>query len=93
VTNHIFPCNHATRARHAWEAWGQRPFTAAELQPALDDLTATHFSRFTHNFLRFNTTPAKLDWFDDYSSVTNNARLAAWFALQARCPGLLFDIE
>jgi hypothetical protein len=51
-----------------WESWGTRAFTAAELQGAVDDLKATRNSRFRHNFLRFNTTPAKLDWFDDYSA-------------------------
>jgi hypothetical protein len=76
-----------------WEGWGERAFAAEELQPALADLQATHFTRMRHNFLRFNTTPAKLDWFDDYSAITNNARLVAWVAQQGGCPGLLFDIE
>ncbi|HYL80593.1 MAG TPA: hypothetical protein VEU07_07260, partial [Candidatus Acidoferrum sp.] len=44
-----------------WEGWGTRAFTEAELQPALDDLQATHFRGFTHNFLRFNTTPGDVD--------------------------------
>jgi hypothetical protein len=76
-----------------WEAWGRRAFTSADLQPALDDLKAAPFLRWTNNFLRFNTAPAKLDWFDDYSAVINNARLAAAFARETSCPGLLFDIE
>jgi len=45
------------------------------------------------NFMRFNTTPAKLDWFDDYSAVIHNCRIAAWSAKQAGVKGLLFDIE
>lgn len=53
-------------ANFTWQGWGDRAFTEAELRPALDDLRATPFRRFTHNFLRFNTTPAKLDWFDDW---------------------------
>jgi len=76
-----------------WEAWGTRAFAKPEVQPALDDLKATPFGRLKSNFLRFNTTPAKLDWFDDYSAVTANARLAAEVAHEGRCPGLLFDIE
>src|SRR5947208_12940284 len=47
------------RGNFSWECWGERAFTDAELKSALDDLTATRFHRFTHNFLRFNTTPAK----------------------------------
>src|SRR5438034_10488922 len=52
-----------------WDAWGTRTFTAAELKPAFDDLRATKPERFTHNFLRFNTTPGNVDWFDDFSAI------------------------
>ena len=76
-----------------WECWGRRAFTEEELKPALDDLKATPRRRFTENFLRFNTAPADLDWFDDFSAVLNNARLAAQTAREGRCRGLLFDIE
>jgi hypothetical protein len=77
----------------AWLCWSRRAFTEAELKPALDDLRATPFRRFTHNFLRINTTPADLDWFDDYSSVVNNARLAAHVAREAQSAGILLDVE
>ena len=76
-----------------WECWGKRAFTAAELKPALDDLKATPLRRFTHNFVRFNTTPGDVDWFDDFSAVLNNARLAARIARAGKCRGILFDIE
>lgn len=76
-----------------WECWGRRAFTEDELRPALEDLRATPFRRFTHNFLRFNVTPADLDWFDDYAAVVQNARLAARVARDGRCAGVLFDIE
>ena len=76
-----------------WEAWGQRAFNEAELKQAMEDLKLTPFTRFTHNFLRFNTTPAKLDWFDDHAAILNNAKLAARIAREGRCAGLLFDIE
>src|SRR5215203_364222 len=59
------------------EGWGKRAFTAAELQPAIDDLKATPFKTFTHNFHRFNVTPGDVDWFDDFSAIVSNARLAA----------------
>src|SRR5262245_12691851 len=55
-----------------WSCWGDRKFTRDELQASLDDLKATQFKRFTHNFLRFNTSPGTLDWFDDYSAVVSN---------------------
>jgi hypothetical protein len=56
-------------------------------------LKAAKFQRFTENFLRFNTAPAKLDWFDDYTAVLTNCRLAAWFAREGTIKGILFDIE
>lgn len=76
-----------------WECWGKRKFTEPELQPALDDLKATPFKRFTENFLRFNTAPGDVDWFDDFSAITANAKLAAHLAKQGGCRGILFDIE
>jgi hypothetical protein len=76
-----------------WQGWGQLTFSETDLQDAFADLRATRFGRFNFCFLRFNTTPARLDWFDDYSSVLANARLAARLARAGHCPGLLFDIE
>jgi len=76
-----------------WECWGNRAFTYDELKPAVEDLKATRFRRFTENFLRFNTTPADRDWFDDFSVVVDNARLAAKVAKEGGVKGILFDIE
>lgn len=73
--------------------WGKRAFTQADLQPAEDNLRATRFTTFAHNFLRFNVCPADLDWFDDYSAVMNNARLAARIAAATGAAGILFDVE
>jgi hypothetical protein len=77
----------------AWLFWGRRRFTEAELRTALDDLRATPFRRFIHNFLRVNTAPADLDWFEDHSSVMDNARLAARLARAGRSAGILLDVE
>ena len=76
-----------------WQAWGKRKFSDAELQPALDDLKNTPFKKFTHNFLRFNVAPGDVDWFDDFSAITGNARLAARIAKEGKAAGVLFDIE
>jgi hypothetical protein len=84
---------HGKLENFAWLGWGRRTFTETELKPAIDDLRATHFRRFTHNFLRMNTTPADLDWFDDYSPVLANAQLAARVAREGRAAGLLLDVE
>ena len=76
-----------------WEVWGSHTFAMADLQKALNDLKATHFNRFKHNFLRFNTTPGKIDWFDDFSAIVANARSAARIAREGKCAGILLDTE
>jgi hypothetical protein len=76
-----------------WQCWGKRAFKASDLRHSLDDLKATQFHRFTDNFVRFNTAPGDLDWFDDYTAVVNNAKLVASFAHDGHCAGILFDIE
>jgi hypothetical protein len=82
-----------TKGSFTWDSWGQQQFRQADLADAFADLRATHFGRFKENFLRFNTTPAKIDWFDDYTTVLSNAKLAAKLARAGHCPGILFDIE
>jgi len=76
-----------------WLCWGRRRFAEAEFQPALADLESLAGSRFRYNFLRFNVTPADLDWFDDHAAVVSNARLAARLARAGGCPGILLDTE
>ena len=76
-----------------WLCWGRRRFSEAEVKPAIDDLQSIQWTRFRHNFLRFNVTPADLDWFDDYAAVVSNARLAAQVARAGRCQGILLDTE
>jgi hypothetical protein len=76
-----------------WESWGMQSFTEADLESAISDLRAVRPGRFKSNFLRFNTTPAKLDWFDDYAAILANAKLAAGLARAGHCPGILFDTE
>lgn len=81
-----------SRGNYTWELWGDRAFSIAELQPAIDDLKATRFRRFTDNFLRLNTTPG-VDWFSDPSTVMNNLRLGARIARATGCPGVMLDVE
>lgn len=76
-----------------WQAWGTQTFTDEDLAGAFADLKALRPGKFKYNFLRFNTTPAQLDWFDDYGAVLSNATLAARLARAGNCPGILFDIE
>jgi hypothetical protein len=76
-----------------WLCWGRRRFSEAELRPAITDLESIKWTKFRHNFLRFNVTPADLDWFDDHAAVMNNARMAAQAARAGRCQGILLDTE
>jgi hypothetical protein len=93
----VFHVNYRQSGGHqgnfTWEGWGTNAFVRADLSAAIEDLKQTDLGNFQENFLRFNTTPAKLDWFDDYSAAVQNARLAAQFARETKCPGILFDIE
>ena len=76
-----------------WAAWGQRAFADIELSRALSDLQATDLGRFNQNFVRLNVTPGNVDWFDDFSAIINNCRLAARVAHDGKCKGILFDTE
>ncbi len=78
-----------------WQGWGKTTFQAQDLAAARQDLEAVAASapRFRDNFLRFNTTPANLDWFDDHAAVIANARLAAKLARAGRARGILLDTE
>lgn len=77
----------------AWRAWGRRAFSEDELKGALDDLRATRLVRFRSNLLRFNLTPADLDWYDDHQAVLANARLASRVARLGRSAGIALDTE
>lgn len=83
---------HAT-SDFLWKGWSKRTFKDEELAAAIDDLKAVEQSRFMHNLLRFNVTPGDVDWFDDFTPILNNARLAAKIAKAGRAAGILFDIE
>jgi len=76
-----------------WQAWGVKAFGEADVRQGVEDLKATPFKRFTHNFLRLNTAPAKLDWFDNHSAILNNVKLMARAARDGGCKGILFDTE
>jgi hypothetical protein len=75
------------------QCWGQKTFEMKQVAAAVEDLKATPIKSFTHNFLRFNVCPGDVDWFDDFSSVTANAALAAHVAKEGKSAGILFDIE
>ncbi len=93
VFDHYVTASDGAKLRFIDHAWGKRKFTQAEFQPALDDLKATEFKQFTDNFLRFDVTPGDVDWFDDFSAILENAKLAAHLAKNGKARGILFDVE
>jgi hypothetical protein len=82
-----------TQGSFTWQCWGTNAFVEGDLAQAFLDLRNVSFGHFNQNFLRFNTTPGRLDWFDDHAAVIQNAKLAAQLARAGHCPGILFDIE
>jgi len=76
-----------------WQAWGNRRWTEAELASDLRTLESLHWTKFRHNFLRVNSTPGNVDWFDDYSTILSNLTLAASIARRAGSRGILIDTE
>ena len=76
-----------------WQVWGSRRFSATDLAEAFDDLRALRPRRFTENFLRVNVTPGEVDWFDDFSPILANARLAGEMARAGHARGVVLDVE
>jgi hypothetical protein len=76
-----------------WEFWGRHRFERADLANAFTDLATTRFRHFREVFLRVNVTPADLDWFDDFSPIIANARLAGELAHAGHARGILLDVE
>ena len=77
-----------------WQCWSRVRYERAAFDDNVADLIAAREAGgLDANFLRFNTTPADIDWFDDFSAVLHNAAVAADVAREGRCAGILFDIE
>ncbi len=77
-----------------WQCWSDVRYERAAFATGEADLRAANAAGgLGDNFLRFNTTPADIDWFDDYSAVAHNAEVAASVAQAGGCAGILFDIE
>ena len=81
------------KGKLSWKTWGRRAFERRDIEAAVADLRATKRKRFTHLFLRANVTPGDVDWFDDFTPVLANLRLAAEAAREGKCRGLLLDTE
>jgi hypothetical protein len=76
-----------------WQFWGRRRFTREHLANAFSDLRALRPRRFRELLLRVNVTPGDVGWFQDFSPIVANARLAAEVARAGRARGILLDTE
>jgi hypothetical protein len=76
-----------------WRLWGRRRFAREELADSFADLRALRPRRFRELFLRVNVTPGNVDWFEDFSAILSNVRLAAELARAGRTRGVLLDVE
>ena len=82
----------------AWKMWSRTRLNPGDLQPAIEDLKATKFGRFTDNFIYmvtfFPTKQDEMGFFDpDWSSIAYNAACLARVAKESGCKGLLIDPE
>jgi hypothetical protein len=83
-----------TRGNLSREAWSKSNVIPADaLAPAIADLKATPFQRFTDNFLRVDVVPGDIDWFGDLSAFLQNINLAARVAHDGGVKGLFLDTE
>ncbi len=70
----------------------------ADYQHAIDDLKATKFRKFKHNFVLISCFPRMgfaMDWFDEdqWQAALHNVRILARVAKRGGCVGLWFDVE
>ena len=92
----VFGVRHGPDGRSGsftWGLWGRRRFAHEELSAAFEDLRALRPVRFRELFLRVNVTPGDVAWFEDFSPVLSNLRLAAELARAGRARGILLDVE
>ncbi len=87
------PRDGLTQQTLGWLAFGGSRFQPEDYQHAVDDLKATKFKKFRHNFMQLMSMPG-LDWFDSrWDDVLFNTAVIARIAKEGGCVGLLFDPE
>lgn len=75
--------------------WNRERWQRAWFRPALADLQACRFAKFTDNFIRFNATPERIDWADEegWGALEEKLRICAWLAREGGVKGLAPDFE
>ncbi len=80
---------------HSEWCWDAVPWDRASFQPAVDDLKACRFAKFTDNFVRLNCSPGNLDWGDDagWKILSGKAAILAWVCRAGGLKGIALDPE
>ncbi len=75
--------------------WNREPWKKELFAPALEDLKACKFAKFTDNFILFNATPKRVDWEDNegWAAMEEKARICAWLAREGGAKGIALDCE
>lgn len=83
------------RAISSETVWNTQPWEAEWLDGAIEDLRSCQWTKFRHNFCRFNATPDRIDWADDagWATLAEKARLCARLVREGGAQGLAPDFE
>ena len=79
----------------AWHSWDSKPWKREWFQPAVADLKACKFTKFTDNFVLFLASPGTVAWDDDaaWAVMSEKFAITAWVAKQGGAKGLALDFE
>jgi len=83
----------------AWNLFGPKALKLDDFRPAIADLKAAKWQRFTDNFLPACICSSGQDfgfhWFDDarWKTILNNWRLLVTIAKEGGCKGIILDPE
>lgn len=75
--------------------WSPTPWQREQFEPALADLRACRFTTLRHNFLRVDSTPGTVDWFDEagWGALLNKAAIVGWLVRESGSEGMMLDLE
>jgi hypothetical protein len=89
----------ATANLLGWNLFGPQAFRLEDFRPAIDDLQAAPWQKFTDNFLTACICSSGQDqgfhWFDDarWEGIVNNWRILVTIAKEGGCKGIILDPE
>ncbi|MDO4570829.1 MAG: hypothetical protein Q4D38_10620 [Planctomycetia bacterium] len=75
--------------------WSDKKWNRADYQTCIDDLRSCRFTKFHHNFIRMNFSPATVAWDDDaaWETLLEKVSICAWVAKESGSEGIAPDFE